>query len=213
MKPFLRILTLFLSLNSLASQEKQKLLSQDQKDTTKFLDEAQGNLVEAEDLQGEGLLMLAAQKERLVHIRKHMNRLNKALDHCDQTLTELEDPWFPRKSIIRSGKSIKHKFLQETSYKKNSSLIFEGVMYKQSKILKRWDKRFFQLEDNLLSYSIHKGDEQRKGMFELKDFEKLEPVLWMKKALLLLNTFLMILKRNLFFSQQLQKLNIKHGLT
>ena len=176
MKQFLRpiflISLLFYSFGSFAMQ-RDKQFKTSEKETLDFLDQASRNLYETEALQDHGLRRLAEQREVLVNIHGNMRRLDSSLGRCDETLTELENPFFPSRGVVRSGKRVVHENLKKSSYQENTSLIMEGVMLKRSLNFRIWQKRFFQLEDNLLVYFIKEGDQERKGMIELSKYKEI----------------------------------------
>ncbi len=71
----------------------QQAQQQDYRTTDDYLREAIGNLVETEDMGGEALAHLAAQREMLDNMQNNVRRMDNTLDVADRKIAEMENPW------------------------------------------------------------------------------------------------------------------------
>ena len=125
-----------------------------------YLEQCKNNLQEANDITDENLDELNSQREILLNVNKNLNNMNTTLDESEITLHKIKNP-FCCFNIIKKNKRA------TIDFSKKKILMF-GIFKKRSKVLKNWNKRYYELYDNYLIYR-HKKKTNKKYIIELTD--------------------------------------------
>ena len=124
-----------------------------------YLDFAVQNLNDTINIGGDVCENLDKQTEKINHIAKGLNMVNKRMDVVEAVIKDIENPF------LRAIKKIRKK--QELIL---SDETVEGYVLKRGRRLNIWNRRYFILNmvDNIITYKINRSDPGEAGYIDLK---------------------------------------------
>lgn len=144
----------------------------DTRTTADYLREAYGDLVEAEEVGNENLAELGAQREVLQNIGRNVDRIHSTLDDTDRRITQMENPWAigPVRTKASGAKGYVPTSVGSAEHTLNAGKAFnmKGDVLKQSAFWKKWNKRYFKQDGDVIHYYIKEGDAKPRGYMKLK---------------------------------------------
>lgn len=125
-----------------------------------YLDSAVQNLNETINIGTDVCENLDKQTEKINHITKGLNMINKRMDIAEAVIKDIENPF------LRAIKKIRKK--QELILTDET---VEGYVLKRGRKLNIWNRRYFILNmiDNVITYKINRNDIMDKGYIDLKN--------------------------------------------